>query len=502
MKIRLFVTLSALTALGTLTQAAPPVQPVAAPTAAAPKLGDADFPKPSPGGRHDEKVAAVKAGNFELAMIGDSITECVGDAGGEWEPLKAVWAKHYAPRRAINLGYSGYRTENILWNLQHGELDFASSPKVFTLLIGTNNTDDQHYPSIHTGEQVFAGTKAIVDLIKQRHPTAKILIQAILPSGGPTDRTDYNRKYNRSPKGLAAYRRANELTAQLADGKQVFWLDVGHVFLRPDASINTALMPDMIHPNAAGAEARAQAMEPVLASLLGDQPIIDPQPNPMVVPVSRTDGSYDWMERHQAILAAKATHPQIVFIGDSITHHMGGVPKPTGGFAKPLGTTFWSTVCTPERPGLNLGFGADWTQHVLWRIDHGELDGLSPKSVILMIGTNNVLNSAADSDPGLIVAGVRACILRIRAKTPDAKLILMAVLPCRNPATHPNRILGEKVNAGLRELATEAKVPLLDLKAKFLDPQGNIPTALMHDAIHPSAAGYRLWSDALLPLLN
>ena len=209
MKIRLFVTLSALTALGTLTQAAPPVQPVAAPTAAAPKLGDADFPKPSPGGRHDEKVAAVKAGNFQLAMIGDSITECVGDAGGEWEPLKAVWAKHYAPRHAINLGYSGYRTENILWNLQHGELDFASSPKVFTLLIGTNNTDDQHYPSIHTGEQVFAGTKAIVDLIKQRHPTAKILIQAILPSGGPTDRTDYNRKYNRSPKGLAAYRRAH-----------------------------------------------------------------------------------------------------------------------------------------------------------------------------------------------------------------------------------------------------------------------------------------------------
>ena len=111
-----------------------------------------------------------------------------------------------------------------------------------------------------------------MDLIKQRHPTTKILILAILPSGGPDDRTPYNRNFNRSAKGIAANRRANELTARLADGKQVFWLDVGQVFLRSDGSINTELMPDMIHPNAAGAEARAQAMEPLLAKLLGEKP--------------------------------------------------------------------------------------------------------------------------------------------------------------------------------------------------------------------------------------
>jgi lysophospholipase L1-like esterase len=273
MKFSLFITIAALAAWNVCARETPSSPPTTGPAAVAPKLDDADFPKPTPNDRHDQKVAAIKAGDFELAMIGDSITQCVGEGGaGEWEPLQAVWDKHYARRHAINLGYSGYRTENILWNLQNGELDFAKSPKVITLLIGTNNTNDQHYPRVHTGEQVFAGTKAIVDLIKQRHPTTKILILAILPSGGPDDRTPYNRNFNRSAKGIAANRRANELTARLADGKQVFWLDVGQVFLRSDGSINTELMPDMIHPNAAGAEARAQAMEPLLAKLLVEKP--------------------------------------------------------------------------------------------------------------------------------------------------------------------------------------------------------------------------------------
>ena len=140
------------------------------------------------------------------------------------------------------------------------------------ILIGTNNTDDQHYAHIHTGEQVLAGTKAIVELIKKRHPTTKILVLRILPCGGVGDQTSYHRKYNRSAKAMAAVHRAGELTAQLADGKTVIWLDVNHVFLRPDGAINTDLMPDLIHPNAAGAEAEAAAIEPTLAKLMGDTP--------------------------------------------------------------------------------------------------------------------------------------------------------------------------------------------------------------------------------------
>ncbi|MCP6726257.1 hypothetical protein NL526_29810, partial [Klebsiella pneumoniae] len=77
---------------------------------------------------------------------------------------------------------------------------------------------------------------------------------------------------------------AGLMAAGLADGKHVFWLDINHVFLKPDGTINPDLMPDLIHPNAAGHEAMAQAIEPLLAELLGDQPIVDPQPNSALVP--------------------------------------------------------------------------------------------------------------------------------------------------------------------------------------------------------------------------
>jgi predicted alpha-1,2-mannosidase len=236
------------------------------------KPGDADYPAPSPCGRHDQKVAAIKSGDYDLFLIGNSITETLEGEGEEWKPMKAVWERHLAPLNAINLGYSGYRTENILWNLQNGELDQKRSPKAVMLLIGTNNLDDQHYPKIHTAEQVYAGTKAIVDLVKRRHPTTRILILRIFTCGGPGDVTPYHRKYNRSAQAMEATLRAGELTAKLADGKSVFWLDVNHVFLRPDGTIDTNLMPDLIHPNAAGAEAWVKAVKPALLQLLGREP--------------------------------------------------------------------------------------------------------------------------------------------------------------------------------------------------------------------------------------
>ncbi len=231
--------------------------------------GDADFPTPTPCVRHDAKVAAIKSGTYDLFVIGNSITETLEGEGEEWKSLRAAWDKYLAPLNAINLGYSGYRTENILWNLQNGELDQAKSPKAVMLLIGTNNLDDQHYPKVHTAEEVFAGTKAIVELIRKKHPTTKILVLRIFTCGGPGDQTPYHRKYNRSAKAMEATKKAGELTAKLADGRQVFWMDINHVFLRTDGTINTDLMPDLTHPNGAGAEAWVSAVEPMLKKMMG-----------------------------------------------------------------------------------------------------------------------------------------------------------------------------------------------------------------------------------------
>ena len=237
---------------------------------AAPQLGDADFPMPTPSDRHTQKVAAVKSGEYDLVLIGDSITHTLQGFGGKYAPLNAVWERHFAPRRAINLGYNGYRTENILWNLQNGELDFARSPKLFMVLIGTNNTDDRHFPRVHTAAEVFAGTKAIVDEIRKRHPTSKVLVLRIFPRGGDSEKGVSPSEFNSSAKCIETCRRAGELTAQLADNQHVFWLDINRIFLKPDGTINTELMWDLLHPSPAGAEAWAQAVEPTLTRLMGD----------------------------------------------------------------------------------------------------------------------------------------------------------------------------------------------------------------------------------------
>ena len=190
--------------------------------------------------------------------------------------IRAVWNRHFAPRQAINLGMNGQRTEEILWNLQNGELEFSRSPKVVMLLIGTNNADDRHFRRVHTPEQIFEGTKAIVDLIRKRHPTTKILVLRIFPRGGDAEKAVSLPAFNSSKQCIETCRRAGELTAELADNKNVFWLDVNHVFLRPDGTINTDLMWDLLHPSApAGTEAWVRAVEPTLAQLMGDKPILD-----------------------------------------------------------------------------------------------------------------------------------------------------------------------------------------------------------------------------------
>lgn len=238
-------------------------------TAGGPRLGDADFPKPKPTARHEQKVKAVRSGRYDLVLIGDSITHSLGELGTPYEKVKEVWDRHYAPRNAINLGHNGYRTEEILWNLHNGELDFAESPKLFMILIGTNNSDDRHFKHVHTAEQICAGTKAIVDLIRQRHPMSKILVLRIFPRGGDDEKSAVGWSFNSSQACIETCRRAGELTKRLADDEAVFWLDVNHVFLRADGTIDTALMWDLLHPSPAGAEAWARAVGPTLDRLMG-----------------------------------------------------------------------------------------------------------------------------------------------------------------------------------------------------------------------------------------
>ena len=238
-----------------------------------PKLGDSNFPSPSPSARHDAKVLAIKNNHYDLLLIGDSITHTIGEFGGKYKPLKSVWEKYYAPHNAINLGYNGYRTEQILWNLQNGELDFKASPKVAMILIGTNNSDDRFFKKTHTAKEIFLGTKAIVELIKTRHPKTKILVLRLFPRGGDNQKGISPPNFNSSRRCIEICEKAGEMTKELADGKQVFWLDINEIFLLSDLNINTNLMWDLLHPSLAGAEAWAKAVKPTILKLLNNEKV-------------------------------------------------------------------------------------------------------------------------------------------------------------------------------------------------------------------------------------
>jgi beta-glucosidase len=199
--------------------------------------------------RHEEKLEALKGRQVDLLMIGDSITHSWENGG------KAVWEKYYADRNAFNIGFSGDRTENVLWRLQHGAVD-GISPKLAVVMIGTNNTGHRQDEPAHTA----AGVRAILDELQTRLPKTKILLLAIFPRGA--DAGNRLRKINDA---------TNAIIAEFADDQRVFYLDINDEFLDDDGTLPKSIMPDLLHPNPKGYEIWAAAMEPMIKRLMGEE---------------------------------------------------------------------------------------------------------------------------------------------------------------------------------------------------------------------------------------
>lgn len=192
-----------------------------------------------------------------------------------------------------------------------------------------------------------------------------------------------------------------------------------------------------------------------------------------------------WKARHSLInsnVAAAGAQAQIVFVGDSITQGWEGAGK-----------AVWEHYYA-RRHALNLGIGGDRTQHVLWRLDHGALDGLKPKAAVVMIGTNN--SNGEDNTADQIADGAAAVVARLRAALPDARVLLCAIFP-RGENTNPQRGKILQANQILRRVADGTNVVWVDFGHLFIDDHGLIPGALMPDFLHPAEPGYRLWAEAL-----
>jgi lysophospholipase L1-like esterase len=186
-------------------------------------------------------------GDYDIEFIGDSITQGWEGAG------KNVWQEFYGKRKVINFGVSGDRTQHVLWRLEQGQLDGIKA-KVAVVMIGTNNSNKDD----NTEADILAGVTAIVRQIRERQPDTKILLLGIFPRG---------RTF--SPQ-RGKILEVNEALARLADGKSIFYLDFGSQLIEDDGSISKSIMPDALHPNAAGYRIWANAMEPKLKQLLGE----------------------------------------------------------------------------------------------------------------------------------------------------------------------------------------------------------------------------------------
>jgi beta-glucosidase len=196
-------------------------------------------------------------------------------------------------------------------------------------------------------------------------------------------------------------------------------------------------------------------------------------------------GDQGWKDRHESFnkrVAEVGEKAQVIFIGDSITQGWEGEGKEV-----------WARYYAP-RNTVNLGIGGDRTQHVLWRLDHGNLDGLKPKAAVVMIGTNN--SNGEDNTPEQIVDGVGAIVAKLRAALPQTKVLLLAIFP-RSENFSVQRGKLAQINQVLRKLADEQTVFWVDFGHLFLNPDGTMPRELMPDYLHLTSKGYAIWADAI-----
>jgi lysophospholipase L1-like esterase len=208
--------------------------------------------------------------------------------------------------------------------------------------------------------------------------------------------------------------------------------------------------------------------------------------NTAIVPVLRTNPT-NWVARHDRFVdIAKQGGVGLLFLGDSITDGW-----------RTRGSNVWNKAYAP-RHAANFGIGGDRTEHVLWRIDHGELDGIKPKVVVLMIGTNN----SNSNSPTEIADAIKLIIGKIHAKTPGSKVLLLGVFPRNRKNDSSAQIEAPKlINPVIARFDDGKTVRYLNINEKFVDPDGQVPADIMPDFLHPNDHGYQLWADAMEPLL-
>ena len=206
-----------------------------------------------------------------------------------------------------------------------------------------------------------------------------------------------------------------------------------------------------------------------------------------VTPVPRDDERTArwWNSRHEAVNERlKKGNVDLLYIGDSITHGWENVGK-----------DIWEKYYA-SRNAVNMGFGGDRTQHVLWRLDHSNFENISPKLAILMIGTNN--SNGKDNTAEEIADGIITICQRLRTQFPKMKILMLAIFP-RNPRPGAQREKNAEASLLASRIADGKMIHYLDINEKFLTEEGELTKKIMPDFLHPNKTGYTIWAEAIEP---
>jgi lysophospholipase L1-like esterase len=204
--------------------------------------------------------------------------------------------------------------------------------------------------------------------------------------------------------------------------------------------------------------------------------------NTAIIPAKKNEG------RHKGFVAlAKKGNIDVVFFGDSITD----------GWRGRGGKDVWKEYFEPLK-AANFGISGDRTQHVLWRIQNGELEGIEPKVAVLMIGTNNLGANTNEE----IAEGVKTIVEEIHKQRPKTKVLLLGIFPRNQDASNAARGRIKEINQTISKLGKEMYVKYLDIGKKFLEKDGSLSKDIMPDFLHLSKKGYEIWAKAVEPTVK
>lgn len=392
-----------------------------------------------------------------IVVYGTSIAQgaCASRPGMAWTSILS----RKMDRPLINLGFSGNgRLEEAVLK-PIAEVD----AKVFILDCLPNLVTEKEQSNAH---QIATRIKDAVTLLKARHPATPIVLAE---HAGYTEEAMNAVRKN-------TYERVNKVLQETfqemkAEGIQQLYLIPKAAF---GQTIETTV--DGTHQNDLGMMLYAEGYEKALRTILVE-PKGDLSTTRPVTQLRELPG-YDWEARHRQIMEMnRSSSPEIVLMGNSITHFWGGEPKAY----KVSGPKSWNALFGKKKVH-NLGFGWDRIENVLWRVHHGELDGYEANKIFLMIGTNNFQLNSDDE----IVAGWRHLVRAIQHRQPKATLILTGIYPRRS---QEERV--KTLNSELAKIAGDFDAVYFDPGKVLVGNDGKIVEAYFSDGLHPNEAGYQ-----------